>query len=195
MNCPNCGSQIADTATFCGYCGQPLAQQQQPVYQQPVYEQPVYEQPVYQQPVTQQPPAKIQQENMLMGIIGALIGAALGGLVIFLFLKMEIIAALSGLAVAFFTLKGYEMLGKNLSKMGIVICVIIMLIIPWLAHEIYWATEIMDTFNADFADAFESVSDLVKPEAYEENLVTLYIFTILGGAALVFNTFKNQKTK
>ena len=53
MNCPNCGSQIADTATFCGYCGQPLAQQQQPVYQQPV-QQPVYQQPV-QQPVYQQP--------------------------------------------------------------------------------------------------------------------------------------------
>lgn len=189
MNCPNCGSQIADTATFCGYCGQPLAQQQQPVYQQPV------QQPVYQQPAYQTPEIAPKQENMLMGIIGALIGAALGGLVIFLFLKMEIIAALSGLAVAFFTLKGYEMLGKNLSKMGIIFCVIIMLIIPWLAHEVYWATEIMDTFNADFADAFESVSDLVKPEAYEENLVTLYIFTILGGAALVFNTFKNQKTK
>lgn len=179
MNCPKCGAQIADNATICGFCGQIISQA-----------------PAYQQSNQAGPDLKPQKkENMLMGVVGALIGAALGGLVIFLFLKMEIIAALSGLAVAFFTLKGYEMLGKNLSKMGMVICVIIMLIIPWLAHEIYWATEIMDAFNADFADAFESVSDLVQPEAYEENLVTLYIFTILGGAALVFNAFKNQKAK
>ena len=223
MNCPYCGTQIPDNATYCGYCGnamqaaqpqyqqpqyqqpqyqQPQYQQpqyQQPQYQQPQYQQPQYQQPQYQQPMYQQPPVAQQpkpiekQENILMGILGALLGSALGGLSIFLLLKMEVVASISGLITAFCALKGYEILGGKINKFGVFISMLIMLATPWLAHEIYWATEIMDAFGADFADAFEAVGYLVDSDVYSENLVMLYAFTILGGAAMVFKAFKTKK--
>ena len=198
MNCPNCGNTLPDNATYCGYCGQFLQaaqpQYQQPQYQQPVYQQPQYQQPQYQQPpVAQQPKPAEKQGDLLMGLLGALIGSALGGLSIFLLLKMEVVASVSGLITAFCALKGYEILGGKISKFGVFLSMLIMLATPWLAHEIYWATEIMDVFGVGFADAFESVGYMVDSDVYTENLVMLYAFTILGGAAMVFNAFKTKK--
>ncbi len=44
MNCPNCGSQLAEGSTFCAYCGSQIGQAQAPVYNQPV-QQAAYAQP------------------------------------------------------------------------------------------------------------------------------------------------------
>ncbi len=89
--CPNCGTQLSDTATFCGQCGKALPMRaasaapvqdqapapapvqqtvnpqpvSQPQYQQavsqPQYQQPVQAQPAYQQPVYQQPVQSVVQ--------------------------------------------------------------------------------------------------------------------------------------
>ncbi|MBP5294482.1 MAG: zinc-ribbon domain-containing protein [Lachnospiraceae bacterium] len=80
MFCPKCGSQVADGASFCPVCGNPLNtmptrsaepapntyqqyQQPAPQYQQPV---PQYQQPYqqYQQPYYGYNPQAIQQERM-----------------------------------------------------------------------------------------------------------------------------------
>ncbi len=92
MNCPSCGSQVADGSSFCANCGATLAQQAQPV-QQPASAQPGYApgqpvQPGYaapQQPVQQpgyqpaQPaagaPAGAQKSKVAAGILGILLGS------------------------------------------------------------------------------------------------------------------------
>ena len=194
MNCPYCGTQLPDNATYCGFCNNSL-QAAQPQYQQPQYQQPQYQQsqPVYP-PVTQQPTPVKQRENVIMGILGALIGSALGGLSIYLFLQMEIVASLSGLITAFCAIKGYELLGGKLSKFGAFICLVAMLITPWLAHEIYCATEIMNVYDGiSFSKAFESVGEWVDKDVYTENLLYLYLFTLLGGGAMILNAFKTKK--
>ena len=181
MNCPKCGAQIADNTTFCGYCGNTI--EQTPAYQQPAYTQPTYPQP-------DQPEKK---ENVVMGAVGAAAGALIGALAIFLFLKIEMVSAISGLILGFCTLKGYELLGGKLSKLGIVISLAIMLITPYLAYNTYLATEIMDMFGLGFGDAYEAVDMLKDVDGYTEDLVQIYIFTIIGGAACVWNTIKNKK--
>lgn len=61
MECPKCGAQLNDDATFCGVCGNQISSAasasstQQPYSQQP-YSQPTYGQPPYgQNPNNQQP--------------------------------------------------------------------------------------------------------------------------------------------
>ncbi|MBQ7601008.1 MAG: zinc ribbon domain-containing protein, partial [Lachnospiraceae bacterium] len=80
MFCPKCGSQVADGASFCPACGNPLNvmptrsaepapntyqqyQQPAPQYQQPV---PQYQQPYqqYQQPLYGYNPQAVQQERI-----------------------------------------------------------------------------------------------------------------------------------
>ncbi len=187
MKCPNCGAEIAENSTFCGYCGQSV--QQQPV------EQPVYQQPVYQQPVQQPAPVE-KPENVISGTVGALGGAVIGGLLIVLLSQINFVASISGLVLAFCTLWGYEKLGGKLSTKGIVICVILMLITPYIANRIDWAIFISDELGISFGDAFEVVPDYAEwgiLENYTSNLVMLYLFTILGGAATVWDKIKNRK--
>ena len=68
MNCPNCGAPLAEGAAFCGTCGMPIQQPQQPGMQQPnmQYQQPGMQQPnmQYQQPGMQQPNMQYQQPGM-----------------------------------------------------------------------------------------------------------------------------------
>ena len=56
-----------------------------------------------------------KQENLALGILGALLGGILGGAAIVLIGQLGMISALSGVVLAFCTLKGYELLGKKLS--------------------------------------------------------------------------------
>ena len=58
-------------------------------------------------------PAELKApENVPMGLLGALVGAALGGASIILLSQLGYIASISGVILAFCTLKGYQLLGK-----------------------------------------------------------------------------------
>ena len=57
-------------------------------------------------------------ENFVMGLIGALGGALLGGASIILIGQIGYISAISGIILAFCTLKGYALLGKGALAWG-----------------------------------------------------------------------------
>ena len=118
MVCPKCGGQMNENQA-CPYCGYSAGYT--PV--NPAQPQNPY-QPTYYNPAES---AFAPKENMLLGIVGALIGSLLGVASIVLFFQMDMVASLSGLILAFCTLKGYEMLGKKLGNIGIIICILIML--------------------------------------------------------------------
>lgn len=146
---------------------------------------------------------KTKQKNMLAGIIGALIGGIIGGVAIVLVGQLGLISALSGVILAFCTLKGYELLGKKLSKQGILVCILIMLVVPYLADRVSWALEIVkiseELFGSQwlFGDAFLYVHDVVKECGAESNywkdLLFVYAFTALGAYTSIKQTLKQTK--
>ena len=146
---------------------------------------------------------EIKQENMLTGIIGALLGGIIGGAAIMLVGQLGLISAISGVILAFCTLKGYELLGKKLSKWGILVCLLIMLAVPYLADRVSWALEIVkvseELFGSQwlFGDAFLYVHDVVKEcgaEAdYWKELLFVYAFTALGAFTMIKQTLKQAK--
>jgi len=100
-SCPQCGAAIAQGATECKYCGEPIKQvtQQQvppmqpmPQYQQPIYQQPPYPQAPFQQgPQYQQPMGNMYNPNaygeginpawpIKSKIVAGILGILLGGL-------------------------------------------------------------------------------------------------------------------
>ena len=106
------------------------------------------------------PEIEEKQENTFGGLIGAIIGAILGGASIILFSQMGFVSAISGLVLAFCTLKGYELLGKKRGATGTILCIILMLLVPYLADRIGWAIEIFKAFQEDgitFMEAFRDV--------------------------------------
>lgn len=138
-----------------------------------------------------------KQENILTGIIGALIGGIIGGAAIVLVGQLGLISAISGVILAFCTLKGYELLGKKLSKRGILVCILIMLAVPYLADRVSWALEIVREFEWMFGDAFLYVHDVVKEfgveSDYWKDLLFVYAFTALGAYTIIKQTLKKAR--
>lgn len=138
-----------------------------------------------------------KQENMLAGILGALMGGVIGGAAIVLVGQLGLISAISGVILAFCTLKGYELLGKKLSKQGILVCIVIMLAVPYLADRISWALVIMKEFEWLFGDAFLYVHQVVTEFELEANywkdLLFVYAFTALGAFTIIKQTLKQAK--
>lgn len=199
MNCPYCGSTLNPNAKFCTNCGAKLESQQQPA-QAPTYTQSTYTQPTYTQPTQpayrQAATPEIPKENFLAGILGAIIGAALGGLSIILLGRIGIISAVSGLLITVCTVKGYTLLAKNISAKGIIVCVALILITPYIADRIDWAILVsQELFRYDFGEAFAAIPSLIDAGVidsgdYVGNLVKLYLFAALGALSILRGVIK-----
>lgn len=145
-----------------------------------------------------------KQENIATGIVGALLGACIGMALIIVLSRIGFFASIAGFVMAVCTLKGYELLGGKLSKTGVIICVVIMIIMTWLADYIDWAIVIMQEYNAygyglGIFDVFQYVFPVIVDSgsigSYILNLLLLYLFTVLGAFATTRNTLKALKDK
>lgn len=144
-------------------------------------------------------PAEVKApENVLLGLIGALVGAVLGGASIILLSQLGYIASISGFILAICTLKGYELLGKRLSKKGIVLCVILMIVTPFVADWIDWAIFLMKDYpeyGLTLVDSCIMLGELmaegyVDMFEYVKNLGMIYLFVILGAFGTLRNVLK-----
>lgn len=143
-----------------------------------------------------------KQEKVILGVVGALLGGILGGASIVLLGQMGMVASISGLILAICSLKGYELLGGKLSTMGIVICIIVMLAVPYVADRISWALAIVEQsqeafgVQIQFGDAFKYVHEIVEvtesTENYWKDLLLIYAFTALGAFTTVKQAFKKK---
>ena len=178
MNCTKCGNPVPANASFCEHCGHTVAQEAAPV----------------------QKAAAKKPENVVTGIVGALIGAAIGGASIVLLSQLGVVASLSGLLLAVCTLKGYELLGGQLSTKGIIISIVLVLITPYIADRIDWAIVIMNSYSdlgVTFGEAFAAVDPLIAEGAIEKsdyllNLLKIYGFAALGAFATLRGAFKKN---
>ena len=127
-----------------------------------------------------------------------LIGSLLGVASLVLFFQMDMVASLSGLILAFCTLKGYEMLGKKLGNIGIIICILIMLAAPILAYIIDGAIYFTKEWDMGFMDSFKFCIELIKSGAVTvsdifERVGMVYLFAALGGVGTIVTAFKANK--
>ena len=173
MNCKHCGTYLADDATVCTGCG------------------------MTQQPAPVELPAR---ENMGLGILGALIGALLGGASILLFSQMGYVASLSGVLIAFGTLGGYKLLAKGMGKVGLIICCVLMLITPFLANALDLVLQLheeLKVYGMTMADSANFLVEMISSEqevlmAYLKDLGMLYLFVVIGAVGIVKNALKGN---
>ena len=84
----------------------------------------------------------VRSENVVMGIVGALIGALAGVVVIILLDLLGFIASLAGVIMGYATLYMYEKLAGTISKKGVIICVIVMIAMVLLGENLAWSIAI-----------------------------------------------------
>ena len=189
MVCTQCGQVNSDNAKVCSHCGANLETQSQPV-----------ETPTLN--TTTQPPVE-KPENTVGGVIGAVIGALLGVIAIILIGQAGYVSALGGLALAFCSLKGYELLGGKLSMKGILICIAVMLVAPYFAHRLDFAIAVSQA-NPEyitFAEAFRYYHELINEAVavgslaegdYMKEILMLYGFTAIGAVSVVASKIRNR---
>ena len=173
MNCELCGTNLAPDATVCPVCGAQVSGAAEP---------------------------KPVRENVALGIVGALIGALLGGASILLFSKLGYVASLSGVLIAFATLGGYKLLAKGMGKAGLVICIVLMLIVPFLANAldlVLTLHEELRMYGMTMGDTASFLVELIGSDqevlmAYLKDLGMLYLFVVIGAVGIVKNALKGN---
>lgn len=138
-----------------------------------------------------------KQENVVAGVVGALLGSLVGVIAIIIFSQMGYVAAISGIIMAVCTLKGYELLGGKITKKSVIACVIVMLVMVYVGDRLDWAVVISKELGAGFFDAFRAVpaflsNGLIESGSYYGNLALIYLFTALGAVPTIMGRLKKK---
>lgn len=133
---------------------------------------------------------KQKKENLVGGVVGALLGSLIGAVCIVLLGQLGFIASLSGVVMGVCALKGYELFGGKLSRNGVIICAVIMLVMVYLANRMDWAITVAQSFEMSLRDSFRAIPILITEEIIEIgnyllNLFTVYAFTLVGAIPTV----------
>lgn len=151
-------------------------QAQQPTYQppQPGAYQP--QQAAYQPPAPQPPAAP--QERVFAGIMGALLGSAVGVILMLILFSMNYISSLTGGIMLACAAWGYAHFGKVLNKRGIVLSVLVVIVMIYIGNALCWS-------NVYFTEA--------TYEFYYESLAKQYLFAAIGVVFLLINLSRGNR--
>ena len=140
-----------------------------------------------------------REENFLLGIIGAVIGAIIGGAVALLVARLGYVSVLAGAALGFCTIKGYEILGKKLSKKGVVVSAILMVLTVFLVNQLDYVLALMSELDLPFGMSWTIVNEATfqgdVPDKFYLNLGLLAVFTLGGAWISVKSALDGQKNR
>ena len=201
MHCEHCRVSLPDGTTVCDMCGHEVSAVQSETPIKPPTPNYTSSYSVEQDGSIYAQPSKPQKrEHPFFGTLGALIGAIIGGASIILFSQMGYVAAISGVILAFCTVKGYQLLGRRLTNRGALICILLILVTPYLADRLDWAMLICEAYGGDgvtLLSAFLAVPDLlaegyIEKSVYIQSLVMVYLFAALGAFGSLKDLFRGK---
>lgn len=141
-----------------------------------------------------------RKENVVTGTAGALLGSLFGLLCIVLLRRVDFVSVVSGVIMAVGVLLGYERLGKKLTKKGIVIGVVIMLVMTYVGDRLDWTIRLYNAVKpeATFFECYRMVpillqEGIIKMSNYIYNLVLLYMFLLVGAVPIVIGAAAEDK--
>lgn len=141
----------------------------------------------------------LKHENILGGIAGALLGSVIGAVLILLLAQLRLISVILGFAMAICTFRGYTLLGKKMTKKGIVICTLMVLFMTYACNRMDWAIFLVAVQpDIDIFTAFRIVPYLLKEglidtSTFWGNLFKLYVCTIGGVIVEIYAALNNGK--
>lgn len=148
---------------------------------------------------------KRQQKNVniIGGIIGAILGSLIGVACIVLLGMLGYVAALSGIVMAFCTLKGFDKLGGKLTVVGIIISCVIMVGMTYFGNRLDWAIEISQAmqeyydYKVGIFDAFQSVPTVVAEldgmGDYLASFLEQLLFVAVGAVPTIISITREQR--
>ena len=141
------------------------------------------------------------EENVLTGIIGAVLFSLIGGVVYFLLYKIGIIAGIAGFATFALANYGYGLFGKcrkKNSKIGVIVSAILTFVVIFITNNyVCLASDIMGAFNITFAESFDRIPEFMADSevssAVYENLAFGLLFAFIAIISDFVKAFKKKK--
>lgn len=204
MFCPQCGIKADEGANFCKHCGYPVGTIQMPANRPPI-QTPTAAPPVYTPPTPAPKPTpasapksapkrKVSADNVIMGCIGAALGAALVGFLMTVFAKWGFVSTVLGAGVAFACMTGYEILGGDTSGTAVIVTIALCLATPYLADRAAWAMVVQEAYtHLSLWEAFKMVPEMIgtaiDTTAYWKDLIIMYVLTGVGAIGILKDEF------
>lgn len=140
----------------------------------------------------------LKHENILGGIAGALLGSVIGAVLILLLAQLGRVSVLLGWVMSIFTFKGYTLLGRKMTKKGMVLCTLIVLGMTYIINRMDWAILASTQLGVSIFTAFQAVPFLLREGAIEFstftfNFLMLLICTIGGAIVEIYAALNNGK--
>lgn len=135
-----------------------------------------------------------ERENVVLGTIGGILGALVASVLWIILGQVGFIAGIAGFLIVFCSVKGYNMLGKNISRTGVIICIVVSVIMIITAEYVSTGIEIYRVMKEDY---IITVIDSIKlvPSFLEESEVrnSVLINLAIGFALATWASFSFVK--
>ncbi len=142
---------------------------------------------------------KAETSNLLPGIGGAFIGSLAGVAAWLLIAQLGFVSAISGFLMAFCAFYMYEKFGKALDLKGVIACVVIVLLMVYVANHLTWVIAVykeLKNYGYTFGDVFKQLGMILKQvdlvKSYRSDLAIGYLLTVVGTAGIVITKFREQ---
>jgi len=132
----------------------------------------------------------VKTENIGMGIVGAFIGSLAGVILIILLDMVGFVASLAGFVMGYATFYMYEKLAGTISKKGVIICILVMILMTLIGENISWSIAISKGANIPFKDVLSNFYEIIKLDSsikkdYLISLVMVYLFNVVGAFGII----------
>ncbi len=128
-------------------------------------------------------------DSKVAGTVGALIGAALAIGLWCLIGLLGRVAVIGGVALFLGAYGGYYLLGKGMSKVGLIISTVIVLISVYVATRLNWSISISRATDMSVSECYKKLPKLIKlaevSGSFYKDLVVGYLITFFGGVVLM----------
>lgn len=131
------------------------------------------------------------KSNLAAGLVGAFLGSLVGVVAWFIIYQLGFIAGLAGLIAAVCAMKGYEKFGKVLDKKGVISCIIIVLIVIFLANKLCWTWEIYQIYQEEGFTFFDSFIYADQIISFSDATGYYYLDLLIGYALTAWASYKN----
>ena len=141
------------------------------------------------------------KSNLLMGILGAIIGAALGSVIWIIIGKTGFIAGIAGFVMVVFSMKGYSVLAGSIDRRGQIISICIAMLMIFAANYTSYALEIYEATDAGnfsgLIDSYRRLPGLLTSAnlwgSFAFDLIIGYTLSILSCFRLIKNVIISEK--
>ncbi|MCR4651919.1 MAG: hypothetical protein K5662_09240 [Lachnospiraceae bacterium] len=141
------------------------------------------------------PEIEEKQGNLILGIIGAIMGALPGMLLWFLLGMIGFIAGIAGYVIAKGASFGYKTLGKKLDKKGAVITILITIVAIYFTNKFSFTYDIAKAYSENdvpvtFADVYSSFWLIMKEGGFYISFIANLVVGLLLTLWSCFSYFK-----